>query len=535
MKIYYQLSKVHLNSFYLIATGVDFMKCIFLERHSTSEKSGTSLFKIFSGLEIFLSGNYKVIKMDRLFYSYTESAQYEYIKANINVDVAILTNPFVLRILRESGWKGKVLYFALGSLPRGGKNLRAALPYLMNNDVILFSCSSDLSIYNSMIAKGGPLLETQYFGINTEKFVNLGDSTISNLRRRFGYKDTDKILLYVGRITLEKNIHNIIRIFSDLVKKSTNYHLILVGEIQEIFTNDFVKNINVKTVLNNLIKENNIPETHINFITHLNDDELIQFYNMADVFINLTLHHDENFGFAQVESMSCGTPVICTSWGGLKDVVNQKVGCPIQTWITNSGVRIDWLSVRENLELVLMNNSLRRKMEKASRKWVLKNFKEEYFYNKIYTLIEDTNDHSDMKTLFTREGYKFYLKHMEKKSRGEQLIYSPIDPSYSSYNDSDYINIIKHYVSLDNLKITNESIVFRSSAWLCKLNDIYINQDPLWPSKHTVTANDKEIFNLIYLNDYLKIKELLLKFDKETLMESVINLWNSGMVGVRPG
>ena len=56
-------------------------------------------------------------------------------------------------------------------------------------------------------------------------------------------------------------------------------------------------------------------------IIHLFRPEVREFYNIADVAINLTLHHDENFGLAQVEAMACGLPVVGSLWGGLKDTI----------------------------------------------------------------------------------------------------------------------------------------------------------------------------------------------------------------------
>ena len=38
----------------------------------------------------------------------------------------------------------------------------------------------------------------------------------------------------------------------------------------------------------------------------------------SDVFMTLSLHQNENFGYAPVEAMACGTPVIVSDWVSAK-------------------------------------------------------------------------------------------------------------------------------------------------------------------------------------------------------------------------
>lgn len=50
-----------------------------------------------------------------------------------------------------------------------------------------------------------------------------------------------------------------------------------------------------------------------------------EFYNMADVTISLS--SEEGFGLSILESLMCGTPVVCTKTGGMQDqVIDQETG-----------------------------------------------------------------------------------------------------------------------------------------------------------------------------------------------------------------
>ncbi|MDE0088058.1 MAG: glycosyltransferase, partial [Candidatus Poribacteria bacterium] len=69
---------------------------------------------------------------------------------------------------------------------------------------------------------------------------------------------------------------------------------------------DFVAYFNDLRSSHPLLKE------RIKWVGSFHKEILPFFYNLSDIYINLTLHHDEQFGYTQVEAMSCGTPVIGT-------------------------------------------------------------------------------------------------------------------------------------------------------------------------------------------------------------------------------
>jgi len=56
------------------------------------------------------------------------------------------------------------------------------------------------------------------------------------------------------------------------------------------------------------------------FTGRLSDRELIQLYNLADIFVYTSLF--EGFGFPLLEAMGCGLPVICSDSSSMKEVVH---------------------------------------------------------------------------------------------------------------------------------------------------------------------------------------------------------------------
>jgi glycosyltransferase involved in cell wall biosynthesis len=45
-------------------------------------------------------------------------------------------------------------------------------------------------------------------------------------------------------------------------------------------------------------------------------EELNRLYNAGDVFLSLSVHHDEDFGMSPAEALLAGSPAILSRWGG---------------------------------------------------------------------------------------------------------------------------------------------------------------------------------------------------------------------------
>ncbi len=67
-----------------------------------------------------------------------------------------------------------------------------------------------------------------------------------------------------------------------------------------------------------------LPENIIGIERTENIDELVSFYNAADVFLNPTLV--DNFPTTNLEALACGTPVITFDTGGSPEAVDEQTG-----------------------------------------------------------------------------------------------------------------------------------------------------------------------------------------------------------------
>jgi glycosyltransferase involved in cell wall biosynthesis len=81
-----------------------------------------------------------------------------------------------------------------------------------------------------------------------------------------------------------------------------------------------------RTILIGLSEERikELPENIIGIPRTENIDELVAFYNVADVFVNPTLV--DNFPTTNLEALACGTPVITFDTGGSPEAIDEKTG-----------------------------------------------------------------------------------------------------------------------------------------------------------------------------------------------------------------
>lgn len=94
-------------------------------------------------------------------------------------------------------------------------------------------------------------------------------------------------------------------IFVELSKNlSKEYQIIIVGLTEK----------QIKTLPSNII---GIARTQ-------NLEELVYYYNLADVFVNPTL--EDTFPTTNIEAIACGTPVITFRSGGSPEIIDEKTG-----------------------------------------------------------------------------------------------------------------------------------------------------------------------------------------------------------------
>lgn len=144
-------------------------------------------------------------------------------------------------------------------------------------------------------------------GVPLEKFAG-GDPNW--LRQQYNIAYDKKILLFVGRLTKEKNLEFLIHAFKEIHYKMPDTVLVLTarGPLEQ--------------TLKELCEELGVREDVV-FTGALPFETLVHAYHSADLFVFSSM--TETQGLVLLEAMACGLPVVAVRASGVQDMVDHDV------------------------------------------------------------------------------------------------------------------------------------------------------------------------------------------------------------------
>ncbi len=113
------------------------------------------------------------------------------------------------------------------------------------------------------------------------------------------------VVLFVGRLLEKKGA----KILVNIAKKEPRITFVFVGTGPD----------------EEMLKQEALKCGNIKFEGRIDNRKLPIYYNAADIFVIPSLY-DEGFGRVIPEALSCGTPVIGSNRGGIKEALSSKVG-----------------------------------------------------------------------------------------------------------------------------------------------------------------------------------------------------------------
>ena len=132
----------------------------------------------------------------------------------------------------------------------------------------------------------------------------------SEFKKKYGYSNTDKVLLFIGRLIEEKQPIRMIEILSEIRKRSQDYKLLMVGTGE------------LKAAVEAKIKELDLAD-HVQMIERIPNSDIWELYRFTDAFVNL--NQQEIFGMAILEAMYYGCKVIAWNAPGPSFIIEDGV------------------------------------------------------------------------------------------------------------------------------------------------------------------------------------------------------------------
>lgn len=156
----------------------------------------------------------------------------------------------------------------------------------------------------------------KYFNISNDKisitynaidgdFRTKEKKEVQYLLSKYHIDNKKKIILYVGNLKPHKNLITLLEALRILNRN--DIVLVLVGKaFQSVDLLDQEKQLGIADII-----------VHTGIVSK---EELIDFYNLADLFVFPSLY--EGFGIPPIEAMACGTPVIAANNSSIPEVVD---------------------------------------------------------------------------------------------------------------------------------------------------------------------------------------------------------------------
>lgn len=204
-------------------------------------------------------------------------------------------------------------------------------------------------------------------GVDLDKFKPMDKC---KLRKKYGLDYYSNVILFLGRLSEQKNLNLLFRSFSLVQNTLENSVLVIVGrgELEED-----LKQLVKKMALKNVV-----------FTGEVKPEEVPELLNCADVFA-LTSWYEASPTVVK-ESLACGIPVISTKVGDVSDIITSPfLGCVVNSFEENVYAK----ALLETIELI--SSSLEDSSSKC-REIALKHFSFDAIGNKFIEVYKKFNN-----------------------------------------------------------------------------------------------------------------------------------------------
>lgn len=134
--------------------------------------------------------------------------------------------------------------------------------------------------------------------------------SIAELKKKWNYGNTDKVILFVGRMTAEKQPEKMIDIFKQMFENNNTYRLLMVGQ------GELLEQVRNRIASDHL-------EGSVTIYEKVSNDRMWELYRIAECCINLNTH--EIFGMAILEAMYYENAVVALKAPGPELIIENEV------------------------------------------------------------------------------------------------------------------------------------------------------------------------------------------------------------------
>lgn len=170
--------------------------------------------------------------------------------------------------------------------------------------------------YNLLVKDYAICSEKIFHITNGLSFIQTDRTAVNRkrLREKYFISENEKLILFVGRPTLQKGIYVLLGAFSEVLKKHPNTHLIIAG------TDTYGK-------MENLTKLYPYCAARISFLGLIEKEVLNEWYMMSD--IGVISSYYEQCTYVGIEMMMHKLPVVASDGFGIKNMFQANVNAEV--------------------------------------------------------------------------------------------------------------------------------------------------------------------------------------------------------------
>lgn len=242
---------------------------------------------------------------------------------------------------------------------------------LSHSDHILATTNTEKQVIKENVPGSSPI---SVIPIGVDEAFRVRGSR-HHIRKKFGYEDP--LFVFAGRLEATKGIFTLLKAFKLLAEKSGNRYtpaLVIAGGEPDAIDREsgLPKDPELRKAVQGI-------EQYVRFVGPQNQEQLALLFNSATATIVPSFY--ESFGMVAAEAQACGSPVIASKVGGLKNVVEDGV----------SGLLIESqneIDLAIAMEVLSVNALLVERLSRQAVRIARKDFNWHSISKKINTLYE---------------------------------------------------------------------------------------------------------------------------------------------------
>ncbi len=432
-----------------------------------------------------------------------------------------------------------IIIFSLGSLHKGGHWLSRNQASVCEGDMLVLNSQVCQRIFENIADSNSLLTSVIPLGINTEIFSSRIDK--KEIRHQYKIPDNAFILVYSGRISIQKNAHLLLNVVREL-RSYGHVHLVLTGFFDDFYIPEFSEKHPPKSQVEfeRLVNLFGVGDM-VTVIPHQDDpNNLADILASADAGITLATQIGENFGYTPVEMQACGLPVICAAWAGFRDTVLDGVtGFHVDTVLTRYGVRVSYEQAAAYIKCLMQDRDRLATMAEAAVNHAAK-YDISEFGNALCHAVEKVvtgraKKHGKLLSadFLLSPVLKQLHKLLDVYGDSRHISWEHLHPSkdFDSYHQ-----ILSHCVSYNDSQIVwnPDCKIAKAFDWVMETPDKVIFRDPRWTPSFELDGIEFKPGELQILwqvdQGMRQVGDLLTHLQGEKILTSLESLAGKGMI-----